>query len=459
MATPWDFHLLATRQAHLPHIDTVLAQRLRERELATPRPSTQQPPTTTTPPSARDEICAARVANTLELAELILAHLPPIDLVRCTRVNHPFRNLIHTSPTLQRKLFLRAPKPSTPVEQCQFVQWGPGLEQRHIMPLPHPSVVDDVAIEARAKPLNKAFQEMMTLYRPAVKMGLLCPLLEVAELTPSNPTHWDFNWRWAFPAPPGSHGPVETTARFRGKSTLVPVQPYTAASAQNGATAVNSSSSSTTTMGMAPPPPRFPGWAYMQLSAPPTHHAHLKLIVEGRFCGSLRVILEAKRCMQRSTSSPGITVHELVSHACAAIGSVAVEAPVWSRVDFRWEEKWVRTVREVSTLAACMAEAAQGNPWVGWEWRLGANSEVTLRGVVVPTEGELERLTESGWLSSTPVPLLFELKEPGAEEDEDQDDQEGGDDEADDADDEGEDQGDQGDDEDVSESGSVTPTQ
>jgi hypothetical protein len=397
------------------------------------------------------------VANTPELLELILAHLPPADLARCTRVNHSFRNLIRTSPTLQRKLFLRAPKPSTPIEHCQFVQWGPRLEQRHIMPLPHPSVVDDVAIEARAKPLNKAFQEMLTLYRPAVKMGLLCPLLEVVQQTPTIPGDW--NWRWAFPAPPGSHGPVETTARFRDKSTLVPMQPWTAASAHSGATAANSSSSSSTMMGMTAPPPPFPGWTHMQLSTPPTHHAHLKLIVEGRFCGSLRVILEATRCILRSTSSPGITVHELVSYACAAIGSVAVEAPVWSRVDFRWEEKWVRTVREVSTLAACMAEVAQGNPWAGWEWRLDGRSEVTIRGVVVPTEGELERLAESGWLTSTPVPLLFELKEPGAEEeDEGQDGQEGGDDEADDADDEGEDQGDPGDDEDVSEPGSITPT-
>lgn len=217
MATPWDFHLLATRQAHLPHIDTVLAERLRNRELTSPTPRPQQSHLTT-PPSVRAQICAARIASILELTELILANLPPIDLVRCTRVNHPFRNLIHTSPTLQRKLFLRPAKPSTPVEHCQFVQWGPGLEQRHIMPLPHPSIVDDVAIEALAKPRKKDFQEMITLFRPAVKMAQLCPLLKVAELTPSTPTPWDFNWRWAFPAPPGSHGPVETTARFR--STL-----------------------------------------------------------------------------------------------------------------------------------------------------------------------------------------------------------------------------------------------
>jgi hypothetical protein len=453
MATPWDFHLLTTRQAHLPHIDTLLAERLHNRELATrwPPAHQQQPPTT--PPSAHALVCAARVANTPELTELILQHLPPIDIVRCTRVNIPFRNLIHTSPTLQRKLFKRAPKPSTPVEHCQFVQWGPGLEQRHIVPLPQPSVVDDVAIEALAKPRSKTFQEMMILYRPAVKMALLCPLLEVAESTPTIPGDW--NWRWAFSAPPGSHGPPTTTARFREILAFMPMQPWAAASAHNGATALGSSSSSTwaTTLAMITAPLLHnSGWTHMQLSNPPTHHAHMKLCLEGRMYGELRVVLEAARCMQRSADEPGITVHDLIYHTSREIGSVAIETPYLQTVDFRPEEKWTQEVKGFTTVTACVAEIMQREFWGSrYKWSIGTRSEVTLRGVVVSTEGELERLAETGWLSSTPVPLMFELKEPGVEEEErDQEDQEDHEDH--------QDQEDEEDEEDVSESGSETPT-
>jgi hypothetical protein len=43
----------------------------------------------------------------LELLEIILSHLPTLDLVVATGVNMTFRNLVQNSPTLQRKLFLR----------------------------------------------------------------------------------------------------------------------------------------------------------------------------------------------------------------------------------------------------------------------------------------------------------------------------------------------------------------
>jgi hypothetical protein len=121
-------------------------------------------------------------------------------------------------------------------------------------------------------------------------------------------------------------------------------------------------------------------------------------------------------------------VHDLVNYVFEATGSVAIETPYLQTVDFRLETRWTQEVTGFTTITACVAEIMQKEWWGSrCKWFIGARSEVTLRGIVVPTEGELERLTESDWLSSTPLPLLFELKQPGAEEEEeDQDDQEGG---------------------------------
>ena len=73
------------------------------------------------------------------------------------------------------------------------------------------------------------------------------------------------------------------------------------------------------------------------------------------------------------------------------------------------------TTRENSSLARCIDDMVKTEPGRSYVWTLGAQSEVTLRGVVVPTEGELEMLAESEQLSSTPAPLVFHLMGRGAE--------------------------------------------
>ena len=158
----------------------------------------------------------------------------------------------------------------------------------------------------------------------------------------------------------------------------------------------------------------------MQLSTPPTYHAHATLYWEGRLNGELRVRLEATRCMKRSVYQGGITLQALVYHASTSAGLVTVMETPTSDCDIfpiaQAIQLWGSSERENSTLAECMDEMQRREPLRRYAWSVGARSEVTLHGVVVPTEGELELLAETDQLSSTPAPLAFHLMQPGAEE-------------------------------------------
>lgn len=88
-----------------------------------------------------------------------------------------------------------------------------------------------------------------------------------------------------------------------------------------------------------------------------------------------------------------------------------------------------------------MDEMQSREPLRRYAWSVGVRSEVTLHGVVVPTEGELELLAETDQLSSTPAPLVFHLMQPGAEgEDGEEQQGEDGDDAGDDFDDDADDE-------------------
>ena len=275
----------ARRELLIPHIDEFLSGHAQARTLATPSPPLQHPQATT-PPSARALVCAAQVADTPELTELILKHLSARQLISATRVSQTFRNLIHTSPVLQRITFMRSSKPNTPIQHCQFVQWGPGLQQRHLKPLPSPSIADDTPIVATAMPQHQAFQSMPVLYSHAVQMSLLCPLLEPAERGSSDDMSFDLQHLMF-----GVNRPARTTARFSEKLLLIPTSPWARLqiSAHDSGTAAPAAFGSAT---MSPPENH---WTRMQLSTPPTRHARVKLCWEGRLDGQLRMTVQATR--------------------------------------------------------------------------------------------------------------------------------------------------------------------
>jgi hypothetical protein len=355
--------------------------------------------------------------------------------VSATRVNHTFRSLIRTSPTLQRKTFMRSPKISTPTH-CQLVQWGPGLQQRHLAPLPQPSVTNNTAIHALAMPRHQSFQAMTILYRHAVPISQLCPFLEPAESGSMITWNVDLDTSLA-----GFYTPVRTAARFSENLMLLPL-PWTnmPANANVGSTPSSIFASMTAT-----PSPRGCPWMHMQLSTPPTHHAHAKIYWQGRLNGELRVTIEATRCMKRPVDQGGITLHSLVYHVSTSPGPVTIsEVPTANCPLFyiaHIEALWSRRVVENSTLATCMDGMQRKEPWRRYAWSVGPRSEVTLHGVVVPTEGELELLAETDQLSSTPAPLVFHLMQPGAAEEEGEEQQGNDNDDADnDADDDADDE-------------------
>ena len=59
-----------------------------------------------------------------ELLEAILSHLPVLDLIIATGVNMTFRTIVQESPTLQRKLFLRATNEPRRFVRLEHPDWG-----------------------------------------------------------------------------------------------------------------------------------------------------------------------------------------------------------------------------------------------------------------------------------------------------------------------------------------------
>ena len=108
---------------------------------------------TTEPNSADAMISVAQVCSTPELLERIFSHLPALDLVMVTGVDKTFRNVVQTSPGLQRKFFMLPPKETKP-EHWQVVSQEsrrPGLRQRttqlyRVEPL---GVVDETELQDR----------------------------------------------------------------------------------------------------------------------------------------------------------------------------------------------------------------------------------------------------------------------------------------------------------------------
>jgi hypothetical protein len=147
--------------------------------------------------------------------------------------------------------------------------------------------------------------------------------------------------------------------------------------------------------------------------------------------------VQATRYMHRSDDQSGITLRSLLYYANTSQGHVITcDVPAINR-HFMLGDWCGMNSKESSSLIECIDEIVRKEPGCRYVWSLSACSEVTLDGVVVPTESELEMLAETDQLSSTPAPLVFHFMEPGAEEEEDGEEQQGDDDDDDDdADDE-----------------------
>ena len=63
------------------------------------------------PPTSSELTPAHSIFSILEILEQIISHLPPLEIIRCQRVNKTFQTLITSSPLLQYKAWLRNDHP------------------------------------------------------------------------------------------------------------------------------------------------------------------------------------------------------------------------------------------------------------------------------------------------------------------------------------------------------------
>ena len=367
-------HLLAERrEANIPSIDEYQALvAFQELDLA---------PQSRNMPTSRGLAATTQAMKTMELVTLVLVHLPPLEIVRATRVSKNFRDLIHDSPKLQRKTFMREPKRKTPKQFCELVQWGVRLHQRHLKVLPPATdlVANETPTHALAVPRRQLFQSMTVLIRPALPMISLCPLLELSD-NDAEQAYWDRQLQVAYNNVPSLALPFRAIAHFSKRATLATERWTT----------------------------------HMQLSSPPTYRAQVKLCWEGRVDGKLCIQLKGETCeVQRAE---GITFHSLVQDASSSQGPVSIFTAVRrpGALEVESEANWVRSSEDGSTLFDCMKEFEEREP--PYTWSVSTRSEVIFPGVVAPTEGEVRRLADTDQVSSTPVPMYFYHKKSQAEE-------------------------------------------
>jgi hypothetical protein len=365
-----------------PSIDEWLADHEIDELDLTPQPSHIRP-------STEPLDYTAKVCNIAELREMILAHLLPLEIVRATAVSRSFYQLIHTSPTLQRKTFMRPQqesltlrlKPTAPTQYCELMQWGRRLDQRHIRILPPtPNLVaNDTPSHNLATPEGSIFNPIIVLHRHAVPITSLCPLLEPSDDDNDDGSYWRRQLHSAAIGIPDPTVPVVAMARFN-KRAVQATEP----------------------------------WTNMQISSPPTHKAAAKIVWEGRIRGKLRVQLSGQTCaVQRDE---GITFDALVedaSSSTAARGTVEIFTAVRCCKAHKTVIDWVFSTESGVTPTECMRELEQEKAYT---WSVSTWSEVHFEGIVTPTEGEVRRLAKTDQLSSTPVPMRWHAKRSREEE-------------------------------------------
>jgi hypothetical protein len=383
------------------------------------------------PPPTRVFDRAADVFDIEELREMILTNLPPLDVVRATRINKTFRGHIHALHPLQRTTFMRSPpellmskkerfklpRPVFPsARYCEVIEWGRRLHQRHLRILPadptHPTTWNEKPKLGLAISKAMLFKPEPVLHRRVMPMIALCPLLTASD-PDDNDKDTKFWWR--------KHLQATATSVYTGDIAV-----YAAARFNERAV-------------LAKEP-----WTHMQISNPPTFKASAKIIWEGRVNGKLRVTMEGPHCIVLNRGSEGITFQSLVEDASSsdrfARGYVNVLFPVYNNPASETVETWIKTVTAGATLKECKEKfEAQIQPTC--TWTVSTRSEVHFDGVVTPMAKEVRRLTDRDGESSTSLYLTFNFEQAPAEEDEEAEDED------EDADAEDEEMGEDGDEE------------
>jgi hypothetical protein len=302
----------------------------------------------------------AKVCATTELLELILTHLPPIDLIRATIVSKKFEQLILHSPTMHRKTFMLPPKPGTKVHTCEMRLWGKDLDKKALLALK--PVKDDLKNYPPPADLERWPEGMDVLRSPPLRIAELCPLLEADY----DESLWTGERRATTLSigPTAMSAPVHFSERMKKGLTIGP-------------------------------------WKHMQLSDPPCTSSHVKLYWDCWVAGKKTKVLIAGRHIE---DEKGLTMHTLVDDASSTLGKVVVSIPTYDGDEVT---SWSNFDLVDTTLFAEMKSG--GKPVVG-EWFLGMQSRISLDDTVIPAEREQERMLEKKLRNVSPV-LKYHLFE------------------------------------------------
>ena len=217
-----------------------------------------------------DATAVTQVGQTVELIELILSHLPPLDIVTATAVNKTFRNVVFSSHTLQKKLFLR-PTNALPL------YWLP------LKRCPPISVFQTTTVDADSDIFEPtAGWRMELLDFSPLRVVYTCPLLE----RPSEAEGF-----WAHPATSLDKLEWQPISSSPNQWYLLPTKEITGP------------------------------WKNMFLTNPPCKSVQCTLLWEGWVRGVLDITLEATRNVHRKE---GVTWADLIEETCSTTGRVDI---------------------------------------------------------------------------------------------------------------------------------------
>lgn len=291
-------------------------------------------------PTAKELIPITKVKGTTELLESILRHLAPLDIVRATRVNKKFHNLIHKSPTLQRASYMLPPKDKKSTDYCEVRLFPPpNIYEPFLLLLPSFN-----GIITRPPPIQlpRLLPDFKYSRSPALQISSLCPLLET--------DHDESQWSGAQP-----------TATLNTTSISISAPVHFSEKAKHAW--------------------RAGPWTHMQLSNPSTTRAYVKLYWECRVDNKITQVLIARGSLKDDDS---MTFYSLVDGTSSTSGVVVVSTPVYESQESSsdtitsWSNSEVRDTTLWEQMGKLSATSA------GQKWSLGTQSRISLVDVVVP---------------------------------------------------------------------------
>lgn len=301
----------------------------------------------------------AQVLGTPELLEGILSHLPVLDLVVATGVNKTLRNVVQTSPELQRKLFMLPSK-----DKAEYWQLVPQKsetsdarpESTHFYRMESPGVIGNVELQAHLE-FNTSDQHHWADPRRSLEVVTVCPLLEVKRRCPEY--LGKVKRQFLTPADFLGQFPISTLRADLSRSAIYADEP----------------------------------WTNMFFTNPPCQEASMDLIWDGYYDGKRDVILQA---FGKVRCEDGITLAMLVDKISSE--TCTIEIMTWTE-DSREDDDWINSEVKDTTMNDQVALYRTQTPDRYME--MSVHSTIYIPSIVAPTGSEYQEMAVCNHVSIT----------------------------------------------------------